>query len=123
MSPADLYIALWLLSHSAASVPYSGFICSNSSTPPICTAQISSASLPFFGSLYDGDYSLPPAQGFPNWFFSYQDRTSHEVTPPESYGESSEPTLDGETPRIFTFFPDSPQTQTNRSEVCHDRTS
>ena len=121
MSPADLYVALWLLSHSALSVPYSGSICSNTSAPPLCTAQISSASLPFFGSLYDGDYPLPPAQGFPDWFFSYWDRTSHEITPRESCRESSRPTMDDVRPSIFTFSTDLPSTQTNRSEACHEK--
>lgn len=121
MSPADLYVALWLLSHSALSVPYSGQVCSNTSTPPLCTAQISSASLPLFGSLYDGDYPLPPAQGFPDWFFSYRDRPSHAVSPPGSCGESSGPTMDGVSPSIFTFSTDSLPTQTNPSEACHDK--
>ncbi|CAE6732614.1 conserved hypothetical protein [Nitrospira defluvii] len=123
MSPADLYIALWLLSHSAASVPYSRFICSNSSTPPLCTAQISSASLPFFGSLYDGDYPLPPAQGFPGWFFSYQDRKTHGTAPPASCTDSSKPTLDGGTPSMFTFSPDPSPAQADRFEACHDKAS
>ncbi len=121
MSPADLYVALWLLSHSALSVAYSEYVCSNSSTPPLCTAQISSASLPLFGSLYDGEYPFPPAQGFPNWFFSYQDRTSHAVALPASCTESPAPTLDGATPSLFTFSPDPPSTQTNRSDACHDK--
>lgn len=123
MSPAELYVALWLLSHSALSVPYSEYVCSNSSTPPLCTAQISSASLPLFGSLYDGHYPLPPAQGFPDWFFSYKDQTSHEAAPPASCSESSEPIQNSAAPSIFTFSPDSPAAQTNRCEVCHDRTS
>lgn len=105
MSPADLYIAIWLLSHSALSAPYGAEVCLNGSAPPLCSIQISSGSLPLFGSLYDGDYPLPAAQGFPNWFFSYQDRTSHEVTPPGSCTESSEPSQDLATPSIFTFPP------------------
>lgn len=121
MSLADFYVALWLLSHSALSVAYSEYVCSNSSTPPLCTGQISSASLPLFGSLYDGDYPLPPAQGFPDWFFSYRDRTSHDATIPGSCSESSGHALNGTTPPIFTFSPDSPSTQTNRSEACHDK--
>lgn len=121
MFPADLYIALWLLSHSALSVSCSGYVCSNSSTPPLCTAQISSASLPLFGSLYDGDYPLPPAHGFPDWFFSYKDRTSHDVNPPTSCSESSEHTLNRETPSIFTFCPDSPTAQTSRPEASHHK--
>ncbi len=84
MSPADLYIALWLLSHSALGAPYSGDVCLNGTTPPLCPIQIFSGSLPLFGSLYDGDYPLSPAQGFPDWFFSYRDRTSHDATPPGS---------------------------------------
>ncbi len=121
MSLADLYIALWLLSHSVLTVPYSEYACSNSSSPPLCSAQISSASLPLFGSLYDGDYPLPPAQGFPNWFFSYRDRTAHAVSHPGTCGQSSQPRLDGKTPSIFTFSPDSTAAQTNRPEACHDK--
>jgi hypothetical protein len=121
MSPADLYVALWLLSHSALSVSYTEQVCSNASPPPLCTAQISSASLPLFGSLYDGEYPLPPAQGFPDWFFSYRDKTSHQITPRESCSESSGPTMDGVRPSIFTFSTDSPPTQTNPSEACHDK--
>lgn len=121
MSPAELYVALWLLSHSALSVPYSGYICSNPSTPSLCSAEISSGSLPLFGSPYDGDYHLPPAKGFPNWFFSYQDRTSHDAAPPASCSESSEPMQDSATPSIFTFSPDPSSTQTNRSEACHGK--
>lgn len=122
MSPADLYVALWLLSHSALTVPYSGYICSNASTPPPCSAQISPGNLPLFGSLYDGDYPLPPAQGFPDWFFSYRNRASQEVTPPGNCIESSAPRPDGATPSIFTFSPDPSPRQTNpRSEACYDK--
>ena len=123
MSPADLYIALWLLSHSAISVPYSGYVCPNSCTPPLCTAQIFSASLALFGSLYDGDYPLPPAHGFPDWFFSYQDRTSHAAAPPASCNESPATGLEGATPSIFTFSPDPSPAQADRSEACHDKAS
>lgn len=123
MSPVDLYVALWLLSHSTLSVPYSGDACSNGSTPPVCSAQISSASLPLFGSLYDGDYPLPPAQGFPGWFFSYQDRTTHGTVPPVSCTDSSKPTLEGATPSILTFSPDPSPAQADRSEACHDTAS
>lgn len=121
MFPANLYVALWLLSHSAVNVPYSGFIRSNSSTPALCSIQISSGSIPLFGSLYDGDYPLPPAQGFPDWFLSYRDRPSHAVSPPGSCGELSGPTMDGVSPSIFTFPTDSLPTQTNPSEACHDK--
>ncbi len=69
MSPADLYVALWLLSLSAQGAPYSGEVWLNGTTPPLCSVQISSGSLPLFGSSYDGEYPLPPAQGFPEWFF------------------------------------------------------
>lgn len=121
MSPADLYIALWLLSPSVLSVPYSGNVCYNSSTPPLCTAQISSASLPLFGSLYDGDHPLSPAQGFPDWFFSYNDRASNEVTPPGSCSESSAPIMDGARPSIFTFSPDPSPTRTYpKFEACRE---
>lgn len=121
MFPGDLCVALWLLSHSALSVPYSGYVCSNASTAPLCSAQISSRSLPLFGSLYDGDYHLPPTQGFPDWFFSYKDRMKQDAAPPASCRESSRPTMDDVRPSIFTFSTDSPSTQTNRSEVCHDK--
>jgi len=120
MSPADLYVALWLLSHSGLCAPHSGYVCCHSSTSPLCTAKISSASLPLFGSLYDGDYPLPPAQGIPDWFFSYRDKTSHQITPRESCSESSWPTMDGVRPSIFTFSTDSPPAQTNPSEACHN---
>ena len=119
MSAADLYIALWLLSHSVLCAPHSGYVCCDSSTSPLCTAQISSASLPLFGSLYDGDYPLPPAQGFPDWFFSYRDRTSHEVTP--AGDKSSDHALNGATSSIFTFYPDRSPSQTGSDlEACHD---
>lgn len=121
MSPADLYVALWLLSHSALGASYSGEVCLNCTTASLYSVQISSGSLPLFGSLYDGDYPLPPAQGFPDWFFSYKDQTSHEAAPPASCSESSEPVLDGATPSIFTFSPDSSPAQTDRSEACHDK--
>lgn len=121
MSPADLYVSSWLLSQFALSAPYGGEVCLNGSAPPLCSIQISSAGLPLFGSLYDGDYPLPPAQGFPNWFFINQDRTSHDATLPGSCSESSEHAVDGATTSIFTFSPDSPPTQTNRSEACHDK--
>ncbi len=115
MSTADLYIAIWLLSHSALSAPYGAEVCLNGSAPPLCSAQISSASLSLFGSLYDGDYPLPPAQGFPDWFFSYRDRTSHEATDPGSCSESSGATLDAVRPSVFTFSSDSPPTQTSEA--------
>jgi len=76
-----------------------------------------------FGSLYDGDYPLPPAQGFPDWFFSYQDRMSHEVTPPGTCSESSEPSQNRATPSIFNFSPDPSPAQTGRFEACHDKAS
>lgn len=122
MFPADLYVALWLLSHSALSVPYNGCVCSNPSTPPLCSAQISSGSLPLFGSPYDGDYPLPPAQGFPNWFFSYEDRPSQHAVPPASCSDSLKPALDGATPSIFTFYPEPSPSQTHStSQTCHDK--
>lgn len=121
MSRADLYVALWLLSHSVLSVPYSEEVCLNGSTARLCSTQISSGSLPLFGSLYDGDYPLPPAQGFPDWFFSYKDRTKHGTAPPSSCTDSSQPTLDGVTPSIFTFSPDPSPVQTDRFEACHDK--
>jgi hypothetical protein len=74
-----------------------------------------------FGSLYDGDYPLPRAQGFPDWFFSYRDRTSHDATHPGSRSESSEDVLNAATPSIFNFSPDSPAAQTSRPEACPDK--
>lgn len=121
MSPADLYVALWLLSLSAQGAPYSGEVCLNGTTPALCSVQISSGSLPLFGSLYDGEYPLPPTQGFPEWFFSYRDRTSHDATHPGSCSESSEHVLNGATPSIFTFSPDSPAAQPNRPEARHHK--
>jgi hypothetical protein len=123
MSPADLYVALWVLSQSTLSAPYGGEVCLNGGTPPLCSIQISSGSLPLFGSLYDGEYPLPLAQGFPNWFFSYQDRTTHRTAPPASCTDSSKPTLDGATPSIFTFSPEPSPAQTYRSEACDDKAS
>ncbi|ALA59448.1 hypothetical protein NITMOv2_3049 [Nitrospira moscoviensis] len=120
MSPADLYIALWLLSHSPLSVPYSGYVCSNTSIPPLCSAQISSASLPVFGSLYDGDYPFPAAQGFPDWFFSYKD-TKHDAVPPVSCSDSTKSSQGGATPSIFTVYPDPSSRQTHSTlETCHE---
>lgn len=123
MSATTLYIALWLLSHSALGAPYSVELCLNGTAPPLCSVEISSASVPLFGSLYDGDYPLPPAQGFPDWFFSYQDRTTHGTAPPSSCTDSSTPTLDDATPSIFTFSPEPSPAQTDRSEACHDTAS
>lgn len=74
-----------------------------------------------FGSLCDGDYPLPPVQGFPDWFFSYRDRTSHDATHPGSCSEPSEHVPNGATPSIFTFSPDSPAAQSNQFEACHDK--
>lgn len=122
MSAADLYVALWLLPHAALGASYGGQVCADVSAAPVCSVQISYGSLPLFGSLYDGDYPLPPAQGFPDWFFSYKDQTSHEAAPPASCSESSEPIQNSATPSIFTFSPDSPAAQTNRPEACHDKT-
>jgi hypothetical protein len=123
MSPADLYIILWLLSPSALSTPYSAEACLNGTKVPLCSAQTSYASLPLFGSLYDGDYPLPPARGFPDWFFSYQDRTSHDGASPASCSDSLKSALDGETLSIFTFSPDPSPAQADRSEACHDKAS
>lgn len=123
MSPADLYVALWLLPHAALGASYGGQVCADVSAAPVCSVQISYGSLPMFGSLYDGDYPLPAAQDFPNWFFSYQDRTSHEVTPPGSCTESSEPSQDLATPSIFTFPPAPSPAQTDQFEACHGKAS
>jgi hypothetical protein len=88
----------------------------------VCFFQTYSGDLPLFGSLYDGDYPLPPAHGFPDWFFSYKDRTSHDVTPPTSCSESSEHTLNRAAPSIFTFSPDRTPSQTGSDlEACHDK--
>ncbi len=89
----------------------------------MCYFQNYSGDLPLFGSLYDGEYPLPPAQGFPDWFFSYQDRTTHGTAPPSSCTDSSTPTLDDATPSIFTFSPEPSPAQTDRSEACHDTAS
>lgn len=119
--PADLYIALWLLSHTALAAPYSGEVCLNGTTPPLCSIQITSGSLPLFGSLYDGDYTLPPAQGFPDWFFAYKDRMKYDAVPPASCSDSRESSQDSARPPIFTFYPDPPPSQTHStSEACHD---
>lgn len=123
MSPADLYIALWLLPHTALGASYCGQVCADVSAAPVCSVQISYGSLPLFGSLYDGDYPLPPAHGFPDWFFSYQDRTSHAAAPPASCNESPATGLEGATPSIFTFSPDPSPAQADRSEACHDKAS
>ncbi len=87
----------------------------------MCYFQNYSGDLPLFGSLYDGEYPLPPAQRFPDRFFSYRDRTAHHDTPPTSCSESSEHALDGPTPSIFTFSPNSSSTVTNQTEACHDK--
>lgn len=123
MSATTLYVALWLLSHSALGAPYTGEVCLNGTTPPLCSIQISSGSLPLFGTLYDGDYPLPPAQGFPDWFFSYQDRNTHGTAPPASCTDSSKPRRDDATPSIFTFSPDPSPAQADRSEACHGKAS
>ena len=121
MSPADLYVALWVLSQSTLSAPYGAEVCLNGGTPPLCSIQISSGNLPLFGSLYDGDYPLPPAQGFPDWFFSYRDRTSHDGNLSGDYREFSGPTPDSVSPSIFTFSADRSPTQSNRSDICYDK--
>lgn len=89
----------------------------------MCYFQNYSGDLPLFGSLYDGDYPLPPARGFPDWFFSYQDRTSHDGASPASCSDSLKSALDGETLSIFTFSPDPSPAQADRSEACHDKAS
>ena len=119
MPLADLYIALWLLPHCALSPDYTGENCLNGSTAPLCSVQISSGNLP----LFDGNYPLPPAQGFPDWFFSYQDRTTHGTAPPASYTDSSKAALDSATPSIFTVSPDPSPAQIDRFEACHDKAS
>lgn len=89
----------------------------------MCYFQNYSGDLPLFGSLYDGEYPLPPAQGFPNWFFSYQDLKTHGTAPPASCTDSSKPTLDDAPPSIFTFSPDPSPAQADRFEACHDKAS
>ncbi len=122
MSATTLYVALWLLSYSVLSAPC-GEVCLDGTADHLRSVQIFSGSVPLLGSLYDGDYPLPPAQGFPDWFFSYGDRTKRDAASPASCGDSLKSALDGETLSIFTFSPDPPPTQTDRSNACHDKAS
>lgn len=119
VSIAQLYISLLLL--QPLSLPHDNQVCTPTPSLSVCYSQTISASLPLFGSMYDGDNPFPTAEGFPDWFFSYRDRTSHDASHPGSYSQSSEHVLNGTTPSIFTFSPDSPAAQTNRPEACHDK--
>jgi len=119
VSIAQLHISLLLL--QPLSLPHDNQVCTPTPNLSVCYFQTYSGDLPLFGSLYDGDYPLPPAQGFPDWCFSYRDRTSHGATSPGSCSELSEHALNGATPSSFTFSPDPSPAQADRSEACHDK--
>lgn len=119
MVVTHLYISLLLLQALPLSRPHDNEVCTPTPNLSVCYFQNYSGELPLFGSLYDGDYPLPPAQGFPDWFFYYRDRTSHEVTP--AGDKSSDHALNGATSSILTFYPDRSPSQTGSDlEACHD---
>lgn len=122
VSVAQLYISLFLLPGLPLNLPLDNQVCAPTPSLSVSYSQTYLGSLPLFGSLYDGDYPLPPVQGIPDWFFSYRDRTSHDGNLSGDHREFSGRTPDSVSPSIFTFSADRSPTQSNRSDICYDKT-